>query len=398
MPLNIDNHETNTTIRVALWQLGFRPFFLLAGLSAILLMGYWLLVYRSSVPAPYFANPIFWHSHELLFGYAVAVIAGFLLTAVQNWTGRQTLVYLPLILLVLLWFAGRLAIAAGDSLPSWLVMSIDVAFLPSLALAIGIPLWRARQFPNLLIFLSLLAVMTLANVVTHLEHAKITPLNGSGMQLMYFVVMLLIAIMAGRVVPFFTERGVGDIKLKTLPWLDKLAMVSIALYALAGWLQWNSTVSLWLAGVAFVLNTLRWWSWQHPGLWRIPMLWVLHLAYLWLIVSLLLAVFNRFGLVAPVVEVHAFTIGTLGMITLGMMTRVSQGHTGRAIAASRMTSLAFLSLFLAAIIRVLGGIFAGSVYHHSIVVSATLWLLAFALFVIEYIPVLIRPRIDGRPG
>jgi uncharacterized protein involved in response to NO len=301
-------------------------------------------------------------------------------------------------LLALLWLAGRMAVAAGNSLPGWLILLIDVAFFPSLAVAIAIPLWRARQYPNLLIFLSLLAIMTLANVISHLGHAKVVPLSGSGIQLMYFLVMLLISIMAGRVVPFFTERGIGGITLNTFPWLEKSAVLSIVIYALAEWLQWNNTLTLWLAGVSFVLNALRWWRWQHQQLWRISMLWVLHLAYLWLIVSLLFAVLSRLGWIMPVVEVHAFTVGSLGMMTLGMMARVIQGHTGRTIEATRMTTLAFLCLLLAAIIRVLGGIFAGSAYSHSIVISAIFWLLAFALFVIEYMPMLIKPRIDGRPG
>lgn len=398
MSLQIKQEQPGRPRGFALWQLGFRPFFLLAGLSALILMGQWLLIYFGQIRAPYFANPAFWHSHELLFGYTVAVIAGFLLTAVKNWTGRQTLSQVLLMLLVLLWLAGRLVITSAGVLPDLLVMIVDVAFLPLLGVAIAVPLLRARQYPNLVIFLTVLSLMTLANILSHLSHAEIKPLAGSGIQLMYFLVMVLIAVMAGRVVPFFTERGLGDVKLTQFPLLERMAVLSLIVYAIATLLQWHDTVVMLVAGLALIANVSRWLSWHHPRLWTVPMLWVLHLAYLWLLLSLLFSLLARMGWVSPVVEVHAFTVGTLGMITLGMMTRVSQGHSGRDIAASRMTTLAFATLFVAAVFRVLGAIFAGSGYSLSIVITAAFWLLTFGLFVIEYMPILIRPRIDGRPG
>lgn len=398
MVLNIENRMSHSAPRFALWQLGFRPFFLLAGLSAVLLMLYWLLIYFGQLPTPYYSNPAFWHSHELLFGYTTAVIAGFLLTAVKNWTGRQTLQGVPLMLLTLLWLAGRLAIGLAAFIPQPVVMLIDVAFLPVLGVAVAIPLLQVRQYPNLLIFTAVLVLMTVANVQSHLEPTTIHPLPGSGIQLMLYLIMLLIAIMAGRVVPFFTERGLGGVKLTIYPWLERMAILSIVLYALAAWLPLNEITRLALAAVALVLNGARWFSWQHPGLWRVPMLWVLHLAYAWLVLSLLFGVLAQLGMVSPVVEVHAFTVGTLGMITLGMMARVSLGHSGREISASPLTTLAFVCLFLAALIRVGGALIGGDSYAFSIAASATFWLLAFGLFVIEYIPVLINPRIDGRPG
>ncbi|MFP3873432.1 MAG: NnrS family protein [Thiohalophilus sp.] len=397
MSLNIDNPHGQPG-GFALWQLGFRPFFLLGGLAAVILMAHWLLIYLGPVSAPYFANPAFWHSHELLFGYTVAVIAGFLLTAVKNWTGLNTLTQLPLMLLALLWLAGRVAIAAGDVLPPMLVLVIDVAFLPLLLLAIAVPLLKARQYPNLLIFAGLLGLMTLANLLTHLDHSVIRPLAGSGIQLMIFLIMLLIAIIAGRVVPFFTENGLGGIKLKRYPWLDQLAILALLGYALVELFSLGEQFAMVLAALACLSHGARWLSWQHPGLWRVPMLWVLHLAYAWLVLSLLFALLARLDWIPAVVEVHAFTVGTLGMMTLGMMARVSLGHSGRSISASRLTIVAFSCLLLAAVVRVAGGIFAGSSYSESIVLSATLWLVAFVLFVIEYAPILIRPRVDGRPG
>ena len=398
MSLNLDNHDTTPPPVFALWQLGFRPFFLLGGLAAVILMTQWLLTYLGYLSVPYFANPAFWHSHELLFGYTVAVIAGFLLTAVKNWTGLNTLTQLPLMLLTLVWLTGRVVIAAGDTLPPVLVLAIDVAFLPLLLLAIAVPMLKARQYPNLLIFAGLLGLMTLANLLTHLNHGVVRPLAGSGIQLMIFVIMILIAIMAGRVVPFFTENGLGGIKLKRYPWLDQLAILALLGYALVELFSLGEQAAMLLAGLAFLSHAARWLSWQHPGLWRVPMLWVLHLAYAWLVVSLLLGLLARLDWVPAVVEIHAFTVGSLGMMTLGMRARASLGHSGRTIGASRLTILAFACMFLAAIVRIAGGIFAGSSYSHSIVWSATFWLLAFILFVIEYAPILIRPRVDGRPG
>ncbi|TDY00497.1 NnrS family protein [Thiohalophilus thiocyanatoxydans] len=399
MSLNLDNQQTGgPSSAFALWQLGFRPFFLLGGLAAVILMVHWLLIYLGYMTAPYFANPAFWHSHELLFGYTVAVIAGFLLTAVKNWTGTPTPIHLPLMLLALVWLAGRVVIATGDVLPPMLVLVVDVAFLPLLALAIAVPLLKARQYPNLLIFVGVLGLMTLANLLSHLDHGVVRSLTGSGIQLMVFLVMLLIAIMAGRVLPFFTETGLGGIKLKRYPWLDRLAILALLGYALVELFSLGEQASILLAGLAFLSHAARWLSWQHPGLWRVPMLWVLHLAYAWLVLSLLFGLLAHLDWVPAVVEVHAFTVGALGMMTLGMMARVSQGHSGRTIGASRLTVLAFVCLLLAAIVRVVGGIFAGGGYSDSIVWSATLWLVAFVLFVIEYAPVLIKPRVDGRPG
>ncbi len=397
MPINIEDRNTGPVRGIAVWQLGFRPFFLLAGLAAILLMGIWLSVYVDEVHHGYFASPFVWHSHEMLFGYTVAVIAGFLLTAVQNWTGVKTITHLPLMLLTLVWLAGRLAMGFADMLPDSLVMLLDVSFLPLLAIAIAIPLIRVRQYRNLF-FIGLLLLMTAANLMVHVNRDAEQAFAGSGIQLMYFLVMLIIAIMAGRVVPFFTERGVGGITLKSYPWLDWLAVLSLLGYGLIELFRLGDSASMMLATIAFGSNAARLLSWHNPGIWRVPMVWVLHIAYGWLVLSLLFGVLTRLGWFPKVVELHAFTIGGLGMMTLGMMARVSQGHTGRVIQASRLITLAFLILLLAAITRVVGGMFMREYYLYSIVLSATLWLVAFGLFVIEYTPILLKPRVDGRPG
>jgi len=397
MPLNIEERNTKPIRGIAIWQLGFRPFFLLSGLSALLLMGMWVSIYIGKFENSYFASPSVWHSHEMFFGYAVAVIAGFLLTAVQNWTGSKTITHLPLMLLVLVWLMGRLMIIFSGLFPDILVMLVDLSFLPLLAIAIAIPLIRVRQYRNLF-FIGLLLLMTAANYLVHVNRQVSEGFEGSAIQFMYFLVMLIITIMAGRVVPFFTERGIGGITLKTSPWLDRLAILSISAYALVELFRLNSSYSMLMAAIACVVNGLRLFTWYHSGIWRLPMLWVLHIAYGWLVLSLLLGASAGLQWFPWMVELHAFTVGGLGMMTLGMMTRVSQGHTGRNIQASRLTTLAFLVLFFAATFRVVGGIFMTEYYVYSIVLSATFWLLAFGLFVIEYMPILLKSRIDNRPG
>jgi uncharacterized protein involved in response to NO len=397
MPLKIEERDAGPVRRIAIWQLGFRPFFLLSGFAALFLIGTWLSIYTGKLANSYFVSPSVWHSHEMFFGYAVAVIAGFLLTAVQNWTGIKTVTHLPLMLLVLVWLMGRFMIAFAGLFPDMLVLLVDLSFLPLLAIAVALPLFRARQYRNLFI-IGLLLLMAVANYLVHVSREVPQAFEGSAIQFMYFLIMLIIAIMAGRVVPFFTERGIGGISLKTSPWLDRLAILSIAGYALVELFRLNSAVSVLLAVIAGIANGVRLLTWYHPGIWRLPMLWVLHLAYAWLVLSLLLGTLTGLHWFSRVVEVHAFTVGGVGMMTLGMMTRVSQGHTGRDIRASRLTTLAFHVLLFAAIIRVAGGIFMTEYYVYSIVLSATFWLVAFGLFVIEYMPLLLKPRVDGRPG
>jgi uncharacterized protein involved in response to NO len=206
--MNIDDPESRAAPRVALFNLGFRPFFLLAGISAFLLIPLWILFYTRGTTEFGYYTATYWHSHEMLFGYTVAVIAGFLLTAVRNWTDMPTPGGKALAGLVLLWLAGRIAPFVGDDLPDWMIAALDIAFLPILAISLSVPLLRRRQTRNL-VFLFILSALMLANVLVHVQLLGITQATVKpGLNLAIYLIVLLIAILGGRVIPFFTERGI----------------------------------------------------------------------------------------------------------------------------------------------------------------------------------------------
>jgi uncharacterized protein involved in response to NO len=199
---------------IAVFNLGFRPFFLLAGISALLLIPLWIYVYTTGSDDFSYYGAVSWHSHEMIFGYSVAVISGFLLTAVRNWTGLQTPGGTALVALVALWLAGRVSPFFADTLPHWLIAVVDTAFLPVLAITIAIPLIRRRQKHNM-VFLFVLAAMALANIMVHLQMLGFTQTSAKrGTYFAVYLIVLLITILGGRVIPFFTEKGIPGAETK----------------------------------------------------------------------------------------------------------------------------------------------------------------------------------------
>lgn len=378
--------------------LGFRPFFLLAAAAGVLLMTVWLATWGGGAGFEGYYGPLGWHSHEMLFGYATAVIAGFLLTAVRNWTGVDTLRGAWLGALAGLWLAARLsALMPTHWLPGYLTAAVDLAFLPLLALALAGPLLKAASKNNL-IFLPLLTVMALANVLVHLEALGMAQTANRGTGLMLNLILLLMMIVGGRVIPFFTERAIPGAAAKTIPWLEWLgfgALLTLAAVELL-WPQPElvAAVSLILA----VSQLLRLGAWYHKRVWSIPILWVLFTGYGWLIIGFLLKSLAAFGMLPPHPPLHALTTGGIGVLTLGMMARVALGHTGRPLESARLVNLAFILLNLAATARSLGPLLLPQWYATWVHGAGGLWILAFALFTLVYAPILLRPRMDGRPG
>ncbi|HEB55699.1 MAG TPA: NnrS family protein [Gammaproteobacteria bacterium] len=397
--MKIEEPDNTPTIKgFALFALGFRPFFLAAGLSSLLLMLFWLSVLGGVTTASIYYPGIYWHSHEMLFGFVAAVAAGFLLTAVRNWTGIQTLRHTPLALLTLLWLLGRLAPLAVFQLPGWLIALLDLSFLPAVAVGIAIPILAKAQKSNYIFFI-LLLLMTVANLLTHLQYLGLTDDTANrGISLMLYLVVALIMVMGGRVIPFFSERGVPGLQAQSWPLIEKLAPYSIAAVALLASILPDSIVLSPVALLAAVVHGVRLYGWYDKKIGAVPMVWILQLGYLWLVIGLLLLALVPVDLILREFAVHALTVGGVGLITLGMMARVALGHSGREIAASRTIFWAFVLVSLAPLFRVLLPLLMPDWYLQSLILSGSLWCAAFLLFNMVYLPILIRPRVDGRPG
>ncbi len=340
--------------------------------------------------------PVAWHGHEMLYGFGSAVIAGFLLTAVQNWTGQRTLFGPPLAALWSLWLLGRVGLLL-PGLPAIGVAGVDLAFLPLLAGMLFRHIHLAKQRHNL-IFPLLLLLLAGANLLIHLEWLGILADTAhSGLYLATYAEVLILIWMGGRVIPSFTSNRLRQ-PVQQWPWLE-LSLPGLTVLTLGvAWLWPQSILTGILAGLASGAHGLRWLGWYQSGYWHIPLLWVLHLGYLWLVLGLGLLSLAAFGQVPSSVALHAFTTGGIGILALGMMARVALGHTGRPLEASPMMALAFGLLNLAAVLRVLVPWFWPAFHLPALVGAGVLWLLAFALFTGRYLPILLQPRIDGRPG
>ncbi len=375
--------------------LGFRPFFLLAAVGAVALLGVWLWM-RIRLPAEIYYGPVGWHSHEMLFGYTAAVVAGFLLTAVRNWTGQNTLNGLPLALLALLWLVGRLLPWTPGSPPA-LTALVDLLFLPLLAISLIRPLWAGTN-PLNRVFLPLLAAMTVANALIHAQALGWFAYSAHrGTAMMVDLVILLLVLVGGRVIPFFTEKAVPEALPRRFRWVETGGMVLLPLLALAHAVGISGPMEAVLFIAIGLLQGVRLVAWHHPGVWRRPILWVLFSGYGWLVVSLILSGFTAFGLFPQTLAIHALTIGGIGVMTLGMMARVALGHTGRLLESAPVTNLAFVVINMAVVTRVIGPWALPQHYERWIEISGGLWILAFGLLTVVYAPILMKPRIDGRP-
>jgi uncharacterized protein involved in response to NO len=390
--------KSNRPPGLAVFALGFRPFFLLAGISAFAMMGVWIAVLTGYAPLATYFDPVGWHSHEMLFGYTAAVIGGFLLTAVQNWTGRRSVHGKTLIILTIVWIAARVMIVSPGPFPDWITAVVDLSFLPALGLAIAIPLLKTQQRRNYL-FVPLLLALFGANVLVHLQSLQVTQHTARlGIFLALNLVILLIVIMGGRVIPFFTERALPHVKTRSWRWVEMIAVGSIVLLLVAELFAPDSDLVLLLAALAFIANALRLMGWQPWRVAPVPLVWVLHLGYGWIIVGLILKALSFANPELGAVGVHALTLGGIGGLTLGMMARVAIGHTGRQMTVGWDMTLAFGLIHLSAFIRVLFPVIIPGHYLQWVSLSGILWMVAFLLFVIRFTPILLQPRIDGREG
>lgn len=381
-----------------LFAMGFRAFFALAGLSALALIAIWNAMSNGSLHIDNYYPSTYWHAHEMLLGYSSAVIAGFLLTAVRNWTGRQTASPDQLAGLSFLWIYGRVTPFYSELLADELIAAIDFAFLPALIYFLGKPLLATQNYKNL-IFCGLLAMMTLGNGMMHWQILGGSETSAAlGMMLLVALIVAMILVMAGRVFPFFTERALSGVICIRNPSLDMLAIASgLAVFA-ALMLDVSGLWLMLIAVAAAVLNIMRVADWYHPRIRYVPLLWVLYVGYAWLILGFCLVALSAYGIVSAVLALHAFTVGGIGVLTLGMMARVALGHTGRVLKASNIMALAFLLINLATLLRVVVPAVLPAWYNVLLTTSSYSWLAAFSLFVFYYAPILSSPRIDGEAG
>jgi len=397
MAIQIDDPKNKNPKGFALFALGFRPFFLLAAFAAPILLFLWLMQLTGKISVSDYYSPIGWHAHEMLFGYTVAVIAGFLLTATGNWTGKKMINGVQLLILSLVFLSARIAPFITD-LPNGLIAFLDLSFIPLVAFLVAVPVIRAKQWSNI-IFVPLLLTMAAANLMVHLSALGL--INSSmvtGSRMMLYLVILLIVIMGGRVIPFFTERGVNGVTTKKWKWIEILSPTSVILVVVADVILMEKYIIGYLALFAAIVHFIRLAGWYSNKIWSVPLVWILQLAYLWFVIGFILKSLIIFDLTQNILSYHAFTVGGVGIMTLGMMARVSLGHTGREMKLNHWMVLSFVLINVAAFIRVIMPMIMTDSYMQLIQVAGWLWVIAFVIYVVVYTPMWIRPRVDGRAG
>ncbi|UEM18504.1 NnrS family protein [Skermanella mucosa] len=383
--------------RLVLFTLGFRPFYLLAAGLAVAWIPLWIGIWHGHLALPGSFAPPAWHAHEMLFGFTSAVLVGFLFTAIPNWTGRPTPTGIPLAGLAGIWLAGRASLLM-DGLPWQAVAAIDVAFLPLAAAAMLPPLVATGNRRNIAFPFALMALGA-ANLLFHLDAAGMPVPAAEATRGVLGIMMVILVVMGGRVIPFFTANRLPEVSIRRSGRLDRCvtaAVVATAILSVAA----PSTIVGGLAALAaaalLLYRGLRWMPWATR---KHPMLWVLHAGHAWIAVALLLGAGSSLGLGLPAGAAdHAFTIGGVGVLTLGMMARTARGHTGRPIEATRLMTAAFAIVNAAALVRVFGPMISMEWQAPAIGVSGVLWAVAFLLYLVEFAPILTSTRVDGRPG
>ena len=394
MQLSNSEHAEPKSSRFALWQLGFRPFYLLASVFAALSIVLWGAQYLGWLNTGYLPGPI-WHAHEMLYGFTIAVIAGFLLTAVRNWTDRPTPSGGWLMTIAALWVCGRILIVTRFV---WLSALANAAFPIAVAVGIGIPLVRSHNRRNYF-FIALLLALGLATFYVHA--AQIlgwqTP-AWLGIRVGLDIVLLIMTIMAGRVIPMFTANALPDANARRHPLVERASIASIFLIAVLDALGVDGGSLVTVLVLAALSHGVRCWLWAPGKTLRTPLVWVLHAAYAWIPIHLALRAASALQLVASPLATHALTVGAIGGLTIGMMTRTAKGHTGRPLRADAADSACYGLVLAAGVVRVIAPLLLPAAYGAWVLISAALWSGGFALYAIRYSGPLTHARVDGRPG
>ncbi len=374
-----------------LWNLGFRPFFLLGSILAATFMALWLtflsglLRYTGFLPLPV------WHAHEMIYGFTSAIIAGFVLTAIQNWSGMRGVHGRKLQGIVAVWLAARVLMLAVHR-PHWMVSVVDLSFYPLLGICI-VPHLRDLELKLERVLLVFFSLLFFGNLLVHSEALGwISGYSRRGNLLGLYTAILLIVFMGGRVIPFFTESSIARAQPKKNPGVEAFSHLLTVCFLLS---QFFLESTVWAAAVSFLtagIHLARLAGWYVRRIRRVPIIWILHLGYFSMVLGFLLSGFSNLGWVPAPLAIHAFTVGGLGMVIYGMMTRVSLGHTGRRLIPPKAVVIGYWLLACATVIRVFGPWITVALNSVWIQISGILWIAAFVLFFISYGRILIQPR------
>ncbi len=379
----------------ALLRLGFRPFYLAAAGLAAVAVPVWIAVFLGYLAWLPSVSPLLWHAHEMLFGFATTVIIGFLMTAAKSWTGLATPRGPFLGALALLWLSARIAAVAA---PYALYAVLDTLLLPVVAAVLTRLLLRAGNTRNLPLA-GILIMLALVNAVFHLtvlgllELPPVTILHAA-----LALILMVECVMAGRVVPGFTQSAIPGLKIAPLLWLEWASLACTAM-GLALWVIFPPGLATWVVlGLAAACHLGRQWRWHSVLTRHRPILWILHVSYAWIPVGLALLALSQVGLVPVSLGIHALAVGTTGGLIIGMITRTARAHTGRHLEVSGAEVLAYAMLPVAAVMRVFIPLFWPTLLPVALLGAALAWSAAFLIYVIIYTPWLARTRIDGRDG
>ncbi|MCF8157403.1 MAG: NnrS family protein [Rhodoferax sp.] len=376
-------------------RLGFRPFYICGALAAALLVPLWVAIFLGVLPWQTAVPGLLWHAHEMLYGFAMAIVVGFLMTAGKTWTGLATPRGPLLGALALLWLAARLAGMGGAT---WLYALLDVLLLPVIAVIFATLLLRSKNYRNLPLAMILLLLAT-ANGVFHLavngwlDVAPMRPLHAA-----LALITLIECVIAGRVIPAFTMAANPGLKLVASPWVERLALGLTAV----GLLLWVFLPDGWLAAIVLVAAAVaqlwRFLGWRSKLALCKPVVWILHFAYAWIPLALLMLALAQVGLLSVSVGVHALGLGATGGLIIGMITRTARGHTGRSLVISWVEVLTYVLVMVAAFSRLLAMLLPPVYYAAFLVLAAITWSLAFLIYLWKYTPWLLQTRLDGKDG
>jgi uncharacterized protein involved in response to NO len=395
--LNISNPnkaQSNAKKSLAFLEFAFRPFFLFASLFSIISLVIWLGELTGRLNLNLYGGSLWWHIHEMLFAFVATVIAGFLLTAVQNWSGMRTLHGNLLGALAILWLSARVALFFPEELAHSLIMTLDIAFLPISAIALALPIIKAKLWRNL-IFVPILFVMAATNTAMHFSAMTADPLLMSkASTFMVLLITLVMCVMGGRVFPMFTANGTKTPRVNALPFLEKLSIASILCVVIfgSGFIELPASVVGGLFIVTAIIHGVRVFRWNFLVTLKTPLVWSLHISYWCIAIGLLM-----FGLseVSSIVShsqaIHTLTVGAMANMILAMISRVSLGHTGRMIVVGKTMTIAFLAIISASFFRVFGLYFIDN-YSHILSLSVIFWVIGFGCFTVLYLPILLKPK------
>jgi uncharacterized protein involved in response to NO len=393
--INIVDRKQELSIPPVL-RLGFRPFFLLGSVYAVIAIVLWVIMLHLGQPQQLQVPALWWHVHEMLFGFSFAIVVGFLLTAVQNWTGINGTKHIRLLALVALWLSVRLLF--WFEVPLTLIMGIEILFIAISGYEVGWRVVQAKRWNNL-VFIGLFVLAALADFASFITLNGTVSFTASDVWMaMLWWFTLLLSIMGARVIPFFTARRFKFEKAANSRWLDGAANAPLVVLFIASFFPTMPVeIESALMAISGMAQLVRWWRWKPLRTLSEPLVWSLHIGYVCIPLSLVLRAVMSDGYLSHNL-LHLFVIGAIGGIVLSMISRVTLGHTGRDVYAGPSMTWAFIMLFAAALIRSVGLSFFPQWYFAVIDLTALLWVVAFALFLVKYSSMLLRSRADGNPG